>query len=165
MLYGSADFMDIPWESTIKIYRSELGTHKFNTLREYADNFINFLDNCNPLFPDSEQEEYLRGTIFSYFYQIRDEIFKEVRSTIDDEGGIEGGHIERITSEVIERHYDRWNTFDLLPSIPNTHIKDIINKYISTIDDAKNKVFVKLAISKKSSEQLNEISASLFSKP
>ena len=164
MLYGSADFMGIPWESIIKIYRSELGTHKFDTLKEYADNFIDFLDNGNPLFPDSEQEEYFRGTIFSYFYQIKDEIFEEVRSTIDDEGGIEDNQIERITFEVIERHYDRWNTFDLLPSIPKTYIKDIINKYISIIDDAKNKVFAKLSISKKSSEQLDEISASLFSK-
>jgi hypothetical protein len=44
MLYGSADFMGIPWESIIKIYRSELGTHKFDTLKEYADNFIDFLN-------------------------------------------------------------------------------------------------------------------------
>ncbi len=97
MLYGGADFMGIPWESIIKIYRSELGTHKFNALEEYADNFIDFLGNGNPLFLDSEQEEYLRGTIFSYFYQIREEIFEEVRSTIDDEGGIEDSQIERIT--------------------------------------------------------------------
>ena len=164
MLYGSAEFMGIPWESIIKIYRSDLGTHKFSTLKEYANNFIDFLDNGNPLFPNSEQEEYLRGTIFRYFYQIRDEIFEEVRSTIDDEGGIEDSQIERITFEVIERHYDLWNTSDLLPSIPKTHIKDIITKYASSIDKAKNEMFGELPISKKSSEQLNDISASLFSK-
>ena len=164
MLYGSADFMGIPWETIIKIYRGKLGKQKFDTLKEYADNFIDFLDNGNPLFPDSEQEKYLRGTIFGYFYQIRDEIFEEVRSTIADEEWIEDSQIEQITSDVIERHHGHWNTFDLLPSIPKTHIKDIINKYLSIIDDVKNKVFVKLLISKKSSEQLNEISASLFSK-
>lgn len=78
MLYGSADFMGIPWETIIKIYRNKLGQQKFDTLKEYADNFVDFLDNGNPLFPDSEQEKYLRNTIIDYFYKIREEIFEEV---------------------------------------------------------------------------------------
>jgi len=164
MIYGSVTFMGIPWETIIKIYRSKLEKQKFNTLEEYTDNFIDFLDNGNPLFSDSEQESYLRGTIFRYFYQIKKEIFEEVRSTIDDDGRIEDSQIERITYEVIERHHDLWNTSDLLPSIPKTHIKDIINKYGSIIDEVKNEMFGELPISKKSSEQLNEISASTFSK-
>ena len=164
MIYGSVTFMGIPWETIIKIYRSKLGKQKFNTLEEYTGNFIDFLDNGNPLFSDSEQEAYLRGTIFRYFYQIKKEIFEEVRSTIDDDGRIEDSQIERITYEVIERHHDLWNTSDLLPSIPKTHIKDIINKYGSIIDEVKNEMFGELPISKKSSEQLNEISASTFSK-
>ena len=164
MLYGSADFMGIPWETIIKIYRNKLGKQKFDTLKEHADNFVDFLDNGNPLFPDSEQEKYLRNTIIGYFYQIKEEIYEEVRSAIDDEGRIEDSQIEQITSDVIGRHYDRWNSFDLLPSIPKTHIKDIISKYGSIIDEIKNKMLGKLPISKKSSEQSNEISTSLFSK-
>jgi hypothetical protein len=164
MIYGSATFMSIPWETIIKIYRSKLGKQKFNTLKEYTDNFIDFLDNGNPLFPDPEQEKYLSGTISGYFYHIKNEIFKEVRSTIDNEGKVEYSQIERITSDDIERHYDLWNTSDLLPSIPKTHIKDIIKKYASSIDKAKNEMFGELPISEKSSEQLNEISASIFSK-
>jgi hypothetical protein len=164
MIYGSATFMSIPWETIIKIYRSKIGKQKFNTLKEYTDNFIDFLDNGNPLFPDPEQEKYLSGTISGYFYHIKNEIFKEVRSTIDNEGKVEYSQIERITSDDIERHYDLWNTSDLLPSIPKTHIKDIIKKYASSIDKAKNEMFGELPISEKSSEQLNEISASIFSK-
>ena len=165
MLYGSANFMGIPWETIIKIYRNKLGKQKFDALKEYADNFIDFLDNGNLLFPDSEQEKYLRDTISGYFYhQIKEEIFEEVRSTIDNEGRIEDSRIEQITSDVIERHHDHWNAVDLLPTIPKTHIKDIISKYGSIIDEVKNEMFEKLPISKKSSEQLNEICASLFSK-
>jgi hypothetical protein len=164
MLYGSANFMGIPWETVIKIYRGKLGKQKFDTLKEYADNFIDFLDNGNPLFPDSEQEKYLRNTLISYFRQIKKEIFVEVRSTIADKEWIEDSQIEQITSDVIERHHGHWNTFDLLPSILKTYSKDIISKYGTIIDEIKNKILGKLPISKKSSEQLNEISASLFSK-
>ena len=164
MIYGSATFMGIPWETIIKIYRSKLGKQKFDTLDEYTANFIDFLDNGNPLFPDPEQEKYLSGTISGYFYHIKNEICKEVRSTIDNEGKVGYSQTERITSDIIGRHHDLWNTSDLLPSIPKTHIKDIIKKYASSIDKAKNEMFVELPISEKSSEQLNEISASIFSK-
>jgi len=164
MIYGSAGFMRIPWETIIKIYRNKLGKQKFDTLKEYTDNFVDFLDNGNPLFPDSEQEKYLHHTIFGYFYQIKEEIFEEVRSTIDDEGLIEDSQIKQITSDAIERYHDHWNAFDLLPSIPDTHINDIIKKYRSIIEEAKNKMLEELPISKKSSGQLNEIGASIFSK-
>jgi len=164
MLYGSADFMGIPWETIIKIYRNELGKQKFNTLEECANAFIDFLDNGNSLFPDYEQEKYLRDTVFGYFHQIKYEIFEEVRLTIDNEGGVTEGQIEPIISDVIKRHYNHWNTFDLLPAIPKLHIKNIIKKYGHIIDEVKDEVFDELLISMKSSEQLSEISVNLFSK-
>lgn len=33
MVYGSANFMDVPWESIIKIYRAKLGKQEFLTLK------------------------------------------------------------------------------------------------------------------------------------
>ena len=60
MIYGSATLMGIPWETIIKIYRSELGKRKFETLKDYADDFIAFLDNGNPLFPEDRQEKCIR---------------------------------------------------------------------------------------------------------
>ena len=61
MIYGNASFMNVPWDTIIKIYRTKLGQNKFDTLKEYANNFIDFLDNENPLFPESVQEDYLRN--------------------------------------------------------------------------------------------------------
>ncbi len=55
MIYGNAIFMEVPWETIIKIYRNNLRKKKFNTLNEYANNFIAFLNNGNPLFPNSIQ--------------------------------------------------------------------------------------------------------------
>src|SRR5579872_3451398 len=43
MIYGSADFMGIPWESVIKIYRQFLKKTRYNTLEEYANHFIEFI--------------------------------------------------------------------------------------------------------------------------
>ena len=39
MIYGNADFMGIPWETIIKIYRSRLGQDTFKTVSGYAGEF------------------------------------------------------------------------------------------------------------------------------
>jgi hypothetical protein len=43
MIYNSASFMATPWETIIKVYRKQLGSTSFPTLKEYEQNFIEFL--------------------------------------------------------------------------------------------------------------------------
>jgi len=43
MIYNSASFMATPWETIIKVYRKQLGSTSFSTLKEYEQNFIAFL--------------------------------------------------------------------------------------------------------------------------
>lgn len=121
MVYGSAIFMGVPWETIIKIYRNSLGKKKFDTLKEYASNFIEFLDNGNPLFPNSVQEEYLRGSIYAYFKFIKDEIAEKVHSEISERDEITHEAIEKIISEIIKEHCENWEKTDNIPSIPKSY--------------------------------------------
>ncbi|MFM2017539.1 MAG: hypothetical protein RL007_1195 [Bacteroidota bacterium] len=57
MLYNSASFMGTPWETIIKIYRSQLGQDSFHTLQEYCDDFISFLRKQG-YFTNKETSEY-----------------------------------------------------------------------------------------------------------
>jgi len=164
MVYGSANFMSIPWETIVKIYRGKLGKQKFDTLKEYADNFIVFLNNSNPLFPEDQQKEYLYGNTFSYFSLIREEIEKTVKLVINKEGEVTNTQVKQITTNVIKEHHNRWEKAKMLPSIIETHIEDIIKKYSDIIDKARKEVFEKLSISAVSLNQLRKISGSLFSK-
>jgi len=67
MIYGKASLMDIPWETIIKIFRKKLNKNSFNSLLEYADSFIEFVNKKNPLFPIDEQKKYFSQILFSYF--------------------------------------------------------------------------------------------------
>ena len=164
MVYGNAIFMGVPWETIIKVYRNNLGKKKFNTLKEYASAFIEFLDNGNPLFPDSVQKEYLRGSIYAYFYFIENKIKKKVDSKIKEEGEITDEAIEQIVSDVIKKEYEKWEKTDNIPLIPKNFNKNIIDKYGKIIDKAIEEVFEKLPISKSHSNKLKKIAAGLFSK-
>ncbi len=47
MIYNSASFMTTPWETIIKVYRKQLGSTSFPTLKEYKQDFISFLRKKN----------------------------------------------------------------------------------------------------------------------
>ena len=164
MIYGNADLMGVPWETIIKIYRTTLSKSKFDTLEEYAKNFISFL-NCNMfLFPDSVQEEYLLSKVYVYFSYIEEDIEKNVESVIFEKDEITLNEIKQITSTTIEKHYEEWKNAEVIPSIPNNHIEDIIEKYAEIIDKAIDEIFEKIPISKHHLNQLKEIAGNLFSK-
>ncbi len=164
MVYGSANFMGVPWETIIKIYRSKLGKKWFDTLKEYADDFIDFFGGGNQLFPESEQEKYFKEHVYGYFYHIRKDIEQKAETIISEEEGITEKEIEEITAKIIKRHYEVWKKSELLPLIPKNHIKDLKDKYGTIIDKAKEEVFEKLPLAKTFSNQLTEIAVNLFVK-
>lgn len=164
MVYGSASFMGIPWENIIKIFRNKLDKQKFDTLKEYTDKFISFLDNDNPLIPETEQGKYLSESIFGYFGLIKKEIEEKVKSTVEKVGEVPYDQVKQITSDVIKNHFDKWGKAKMLPSIPKNYIENITNKYMDIIDKARKEVFEELPFTTDSLNQLKNISGSLFSK-
>ncbi len=164
MIYGSAKFMEVPWETVIKIYRNKLSKKKFDTLKTYADDFIDFLRKENQLFPESEQDKYLRSNIYSYFFYIRRDIEQKVEATISNKKKIAKREINGIISEIIKKHYETWKKAAMLSSIPPKYIPSLKDKYKAIVDKAKKEVFENLPITKILSNKLTDIAASLFAK-
>ena len=54
MIYNNAEFMGVPWETLIKMYRGELRDKGSPTIDGYADDFLNFIS--KPPFKTREQE-------------------------------------------------------------------------------------------------------------
>ena len=55
MMYGSDALMGVPWEIVIASYSNQLGDRRFGTLRDYADDFIEFIERANDIFPEEVQ--------------------------------------------------------------------------------------------------------------
>ena len=64
MVYSSAEFMQVPWELVIKLYRKNLKDQSFDTVEEYRDDFLKFiLENDKFSFP-SREDEHISNKIF-----------------------------------------------------------------------------------------------------
>ena len=141
MIYGNTDFMGVPWETIIKIYRSKLARTKFDTLKEYATDFIDFLRTEDQLFPESEQEHFLKSSIYGYFLHIRRTIEQKIKRIIDEENNVTNQEVKSVTTQTINGYYDIWENAALLPLIPDDYTSDLGNKYETFIDDTKKEVF------------------------
>ncbi len=164
MVYGQALFMEVPWETIIKIYRDHLRQSDFDTLKEYATDFINFLDNGNPMFPEEVQNRRLSESIYGYFTYIRNQIEEQVESKLSRQGEISDEETEKIVSSTIQSNYKIWGKTKNIPSIPETFNEDIIDKHKKTIDEAIEHVFEQLTISDNHLDKLRIIAGSLYSK-
>jgi len=103
MVYGSGDFMRIPWETIVKMYRAELYDKKYDSLEEYALDFITFFERENILFPDQLQGESASDYLRLGFFRLRQRIDKEVERTIKTIGSIDE---EQVKTLVREKSFD-----------------------------------------------------------
>ncbi len=164
MVYGSAIFMDVPWETIIKIYRNQLNKKKFDTLEKYAGDFVAFLDNGNTLFPKEVQDRHFKNSVHAYFMLLRKQIEDKVHERLDKEREIPKIEIEKIISTIIKNHCENWEKVAHIPSVPSNFSKDLIRKHKNTIAESIKEVFEKLPLNEENSNRLFEIAGSLFSK-
>jgi succinate dehydrogenase flavin-adding protein (antitoxin of CptAB toxin-antitoxin module) len=164
MVYGNAEFMGVPLESIIKIYRSKLGTKKFDTLKQYADDFLSFLSNNNALFPEAEQEKQFKFISLRYFNIIKKTIDKEVNSIISKQSKVTDIEISGIVKKIIQSHYEDSEKCIELPNIPSNYYIETKEKYKDTIIKAIKEIFGNLPISNEISDQLVKISINLVTK-
>ena len=74
MIYGSATYLDIPWETLIKSARSELAAQTFPKLQDYGAFLVSFLSRGAPIFPTENEDAALTRLCLNLMYDIRAEM-------------------------------------------------------------------------------------------
>lgn len=70
-LYGNLDFMQLPWEQIVKMYRKHLSDTEFDTVSDFADDFFIYVRNLLSPFQDSN---YIKRRIQHFVNSFYDEI-------------------------------------------------------------------------------------------
>ncbi len=167
MIYGNARFMGIPWETIIKLYRKKVGKEKFNTIKDYLNDFVKFLEENRELFPEEIQDMELRKRIASYLTFIRNDIFLEVEKIIKNEGKLYEKDIEtKVVNKVINEHFENIkNKFKKLPHIDKKEYIDALKEKTDKItEEIVPSIFEKIRLSDEIKKKLKEISHALFYK-
>lgn len=162
MIYGNALFMGVPWETIIKIFRKNLDDKRFNTLKLYANHFIDFLKTNTNLFPESEQHKYVLGCIYGYFNNVKREILKSIENKLEKKGNLTEKEIVQEIERIIRKILTSWEKGKCNIENPEAFRKSLLLKYKKEIDNAISEVFEKLPLSVELKQLLAQIATFLF---
>jgi hypothetical protein len=101
MMYRSTSIMGIEWETIIKSYRDSLGKKGFDTLSEYAYDFINYLSKF-PYFTDEQMKEYLRSVCFDVFSHVLNWFLDNLHGEFDGKENIELSRIDAVFTTTLK---------------------------------------------------------------
>lgn len=165
MIYGSAQFMGVPWESVIKIYRKQLKEKSFSSLKEYSDDFINFLKNSRELVNARDEIEYFRQCFGGYLSRIEKEIDKKVKEQLKNKKRLSKKNLQEISNNIIERHFNEWqNESKLEVKEVDAFIKQSKKLFSNEIKSIIESIFEKYPLSGSAKRKLEEFAIFLFNK-
>jgi len=174
MVYQNSQFMGIPWETIIKIYRNQINKKSFKNLYNYADDFLNFLRNNEFLFKENQKIDYLKQTIYQSYNKIlsdiSDDLDEMIKSRREKDFEITKENfnsiLNKILDEVIDTHYKLWKEATEIEQIKqNPDILDQIkNNYKEIIVELKNETFSSFKLTNVQSRKLTDIAFSTLTK-
>jgi hypothetical protein len=165
MVYGNAELLGVPWETTIKIYRNQLRNISFETVQDYARSFATFLETNRRLFPKEEQAEFFRQIVASFFVYLRHDIDKCVEAiTRGSSGTVTRDQIREIAAEAIAENWRRFNNAAELVHLAPDFDRRVRASYAQAINEQIDSHFAKFELQEASRQQLNELCGFLFSR-
>lgn len=165
MFYGNALFMDIPWETIIKLYRANrVPKNGFNTLEEYANDFISFLYTENIEFPTEAESYYIGSLVGSCFSLIQDQIEERLEQALQENHDFDEGFPQKSACEVISKFYEEWRAYPVTLPIPLKLSRNIIRKYKRNIDETIEMFFGAYDLPKQYSGKLRQMLVDALSK-
>jgi hypothetical protein len=162
MVCGSADIMEMPWETIIKVYRQNLGERNFAHLEDYVKDFLSFLSRNRGIFPAADQKRYFTSAIFALYRRIKANIDEEVKSTIEKKGKCTNSEIRQMIRSEIQSCFDSFKKAKNLPGFTEKFASKLRLKFKKVILEAQKRTFEKLPLDATDRKRLGSLAGSLF---
>ena len=146
MVHGSAEFMNVPWETIIKIFRQELGHENYDHLEGFAARFIGFLEGNELLFPAARQDEVVMRVVYRQLNTVREQINLAVQAEIKTHGSVDQARVKSICDEKITEGYQWWKQQNSLQCFNEDFTRGLLNKYSQSLVQAASEVLEQLPL-------------------
>ena len=139
MTFGAADMMNVPWETVVKIYAQKLGSRRFDTLDQYAKDFLGFIEGATSLFPPEDQKNHLEGAVRAVWSGLyRDKLSERTsgKSGISDDDKIAA------LTEIIRGDHEIWaKKYSDLEGLGAEYGSRVAKTYEDVIEHLEKQVF------------------------
>lgn len=157
MFYGSAEFMEVPWETIVKVFREEMGAQTYPNLDGYSDRFLAFLRSNRTLFPAEAQRRYVRNEAMSFLFSFARELVDGLRDDLAGKSKIVESQVKRALTILIKRRLAEIRSLEAPNSLPSNYAKTILSKYSRQLSEAIEEMYGDLPLSKNGRRYLREL--------
>jgi hypothetical protein len=157
MVYGNAEYMGVPWETIVKVYREQLNRRVFATLQGAYDDFIQYLGSNDSMFGESAQEEHVIEVAREKFHQIREEIRTRVDAVTKVGTVLDDDQVKSIQSDIIQEYLGLIAGSKFVATMDEAHEGVVRALFGPLIDQGIEAIFKKLPLSEVDLAALRDI--------
>jgi hypothetical protein len=136
MIYGSAEFMGVPWETIVKRYRRQLGERGFRKVQDYAKNFLNFIETHQSFFPEGVQRRACYELCQVWLQRLKVRLQKKVELAIKNGGSVSEGAVRLMFREIVDDDIAHLRKHKPLPSFSRVGVGGLLRKHRKNIREA-----------------------------
>jgi hypothetical protein len=139
MTFGAADMMNVPRETVVKIYAQKLGSRRFDTLDQYGNDFLSYIEGETSLFTPDDQRTHVEDavqTVWSALY--RDRLSEGISASpeISEDAKIAA------LSEIVRSDHEIWaSRYSDLEGLGMDYGTHVVKEYDEVIEHVETKVF------------------------
>ena len=133
MLYGSADFLGVPWETIIKAYRAELGRMSFPSVEAYGEDFLRFVRTNSDFFPRELQGNSCYWWVRNWLQKLKRHWRNALEEKLREKGTLRTSEIEDLFRAVVASekiHLSRHKVLKSFRGIPLQSLRRICSSSI-----------------------------------
>jgi len=164
MFYGNAEFMDVPWETIVKIYRSRLATKRFNTLDEYVAHFLKFLEGETVLFSSEQQRRHLEVRLFGLLTAIQEDVNKRIEDAFKSSKSVTPELIQLTVRNVLKEYYRHFRALKPLPQFDRAYGKKLVSDFAELVAQNTQQILQKLPRSRMDEARIQGIARALITR-
>ena len=162
MIYHNTSLLGVPLETIIKLFRRDLGKRWFDTLGEYGEALIDFLDRNASLFPEAVQDRYFLDALETEYRRIGELVKAELIA-----GGLYSRHEEEISEigeRVIAEQLKIWREKEDADYFKGVSAEDVVGRLSGEVYDVVNQAPLDWGVGAQAVDNLYEIARHLVAK-
>ena len=166
MIFNSASFLGIPWETIINDIKQRLPKTGFDKLDDYADFFLKYFSKKDTFLSKEHQLQHFGDYLLTYFLSILKDIKNTIKQRISSQGSISEASVKQIIGRLIKHDLEEWEQIpdDHVSSISLESSRKIVRRNRRLIAKVLDYTFQRIPISHRSRRNLFEIASFYIAK-
>ncbi len=168
MIYGYADYMRIPWETLVKMYRSDLGAKSFARLSEYGDDVFRFLRSSTPIKENSDEHYEAFSEAYGHLEALGKEIIRQIDAELPESEGSEEKTVRNWIKwkfkRAVKAELERVRNLPKVQGLPKDYSDQVLEAHRGSFDWLINHKFPETPIVPTARQLLLTLLAELFSR-